>query len=138
MAVKVLRPEDLHPTSFEFKNGMVITKRKSISYPLNWAQGKNVINTANPVDYNNAERHRIQILNGIGKIHLDFKAIKDIPNGPLFSLPAGCPKPTDLIEVQTHDAGSIWVGANSGTIYATNLKKDTRYIVDILGFFNDV
>ena len=37
--------------------------------------------------------------------------------------------PSDL------DGSSIWLNAGSKTIYSCGLKAGTRYIVDIIGFF---
>ena len=120
MAKKIITPSDL--------DGLANT------YPLSYATGKDRITTWNPVDYNNNERHKLRVVNGFGKIHLDFKAVTDV-SGAIFKLPDNAPKNLDLIEVQTHDGSSIWLNAGSKTIYSSGLKAGTRYIVDIIGFF---
>nr|DAN52839.1 MAG TPA: hypothetical protein [Caudoviricetes sp.] len=132
--VKLLVETDLHTDDFEVRNGKLRTRKLANTYPLLYATGKDRITTWNPVDYNNNERHKLRVVNGFGKIHLDFKAVTDV-SGAIFKLPDNAPKNLDLIEAQTHDGSSIWLNAGNKTIYSSGLKAGTRYIVDIIGFF---
>ena len=138
MAITFLQPSDLNEDHFEIKKGKVCTKRKSSKFTLNWAISKDIVANHHPKDYENPSRRYIQIVDSIGKFHLDFMPKKDI-NGitNIFSLPAGCPSPNDLVEVQTHDGGSLFMTANARVIQGLNLKANTRYIVDLLAFFPD-
>ena len=91
-----------------------------------------------PRDYDNPSRRYLQVVDGIGKFHLDFMPKKDISGiTNIFALPAGCPRPNDLVEVQTHDGGSVFMTAGATVIQGLNLKANTRYIVDLLAFFPD-
>ena len=138
MAITFLQPSDLNTDHFEIKKGKVCAKRTPSKYTLNWASSQEWFTSNNAVDYNNANRRYLQVVNGIGKFHMDFKPVKDITSArAVFTLPAGCPKPDDLVEVQTHDGGSIWITANSASVQCNGLKANTRYIVDLLAFFPD-
>lgn len=140
MAAQVLTPEDLRKSDFRVgRDGKIAINSTLENYTAEFATpGRwDTIDNWNPADRGNRDRRSIQILNGIGKIHLDFKAVKDIGGGGTyaFKLPANCPKSEVLIESQTHDGGSIWISGNSDKIYVANLRAGTRYIVDIIGFF---
>ena len=136
MAIKkLITEENLHTDDFEVKDGKVRTRKLANTYPLSYATGKDRITAWSPADYNNNERHKLRVANGFGKIHLDFKAVTDINNGAIFKLPDNAPKNLDLIETQTHDGSFIWLSPGSKTVYANGLKAGTRYIVDIIGFF---
>lgn len=138
MAVTFLQPSDLNEDHFEIKKGKVCAKRKTSKFTMNWAASKDRVGANNDRDYDNPNRRYLQVINGIGKFHLDFKPKVDLSGATsIFSLPAGCPRPDDLVEVQTHDGGSLWIVANGSTIMGQNLKANTRYIVDLLAFFPD-
>lgn len=135
MAIKkLITEENLHTDYFEINNGKVRTRKLANTYTLSYAIGKDRITTWNPVDYNNNERHKLRVVNGFGKIHLDLKAVTNV-DGAIFKLPDNAPNNLDLIEVQTHDGSSIWLNAGNKVIYASGLKANSRYIVDIMGFF---
>ena len=138
MAITFIQPKDFNTDHFEIKKGKVCAKRTASKYTLNWMSPQTDITTNNPADYGNGNRRYLQILNGIGKIHLDFKPLKDVSyRVNVASLPAGCPRPSELIETQTHDGGSLWIDAGNSVIIGSGLKANTRYIVDIIGFFPD-
>lgn len=132
--VKLVAGTDLYDDDFEIVNGKLRTRKLANTYPLSYATTKDRVSTWNPVDYDNDERHKLRVVNGFGKIHLDFKAVTNV-DGSIFKLPPNAPKNLDLIEVQTHDGGSIWIDKGSKMIHASGLKAGTRYIVDIIGFF---
>ena len=138
MAITFLQPSDLNEDHFEIKQGKVCAKRKSSKFTLNWAISKDIVANHHPRDYDNPSRRYLQVVDGIGKFHLDFMPKKDISGiTNIFALPAGCPRPNDLVEVQTHDGGSVFMTAGATVIQGLNLKANTRYIVDLLAFFPD-
>lgn len=132
--VKLVTETDLYTDDFEIVDNKLRTRKLANTYPLLYATNKDRISTWNPVDYNNNERHKLRVVNGFGKIHLDFKAVVNV-DGSIFKLPSNAPRNLDLIEVQTHDGGSIWLSEDSKVIHASGLKAGTRYIVDLIGFF---
>lgn len=88
------------------------------------------------MDANNekgANRRKLQLLGKLGKMHLDFTAQAD---KCFFDLPADAPVPLALIEVQTHDGGTVWLGPGQRKVRSGNLTVGQRYIVDLTGFFN--
>lgn len=138
MAITFLQPGDLNDDHFEIEKGKVCARRKASKFVLNWAATKDVVGNHNDRDYTNTSRRYLQVVDGIGKFHLDFMPKKDINAiTSIFIMPAGCPRPNDLVEVQTHDGGSLFITANSTVIQGQNLKANTRYIVDLLAFFPD-
>lgn len=135
MTVKKLIAEtDLHTDDFIINNNKVRTRKLSNTYPMLYATGKDRITTMYEQEYNSDKRHYLRVMNGFGKIHLDFKAVTDV-DGAIFRLPDNAPNNLDLIEIQTHDGGYIWLEANNKVINASGLKANTRYVVDIIGFF---
>lgn len=88
------------------------------------------------MDANNekgANRRKLQLLGKFGKMHLDFTAQAE---KCFFDLPADAPVPLALIEVQTHDGGTVWLGPGQRKVRSGNLTVGQRYIVDLTGFFN--
>ena len=124
----------LSPTDFEINaQGVLQLRRTPLTYTLAYAAGKDRITTWNPVDYDNAARHQLEVVDNLGMIHMDFKMVKDSGSPmAIFELPENAPTSPTLKEVQTHDGGSIWLNANSRRIMCGNLKAGTRYIVDIV------
>lgn len=133
--ITIVSPKDFHEKDFEVKDKKIRTKKKFDTYVCTYAAGKDVVTTASPAQYNDDSRHQLQVLNGIGKLHLDFVPAKDLANANLFTLPANAPKNLALIETQTHDGGFVWLGPNMRNVVGVNLKKGVRYVVDIIGFF---
>lgn len=78
-------------------------------------------------------RRKLQTWGRFGKMHLDFTAQAE---KCFFDLPVDSPVPLSLIEVQTHDGGTVWLGAGQRKVRSGGLKVGTRYIVDLTGFFN--
>ena len=134
--MKVVQELDLHEDDFTIQNGKVRTLKRLKKYNFPFAAPNTTVTTNNPVDYNNQNRHQLSVLDGMGKIHLDFKMLKDSGSKlALFQAPSDAPAALELIETQTHDGSSLWVDAGSRTVYGNGLKANTRYIVDLVGFF---
>lgn len=134
--MKVVQGMDLHEDDFTIQNGKVRTLRRGKTYKLAFASGKDVVTTNNPVDYENQNRRQLTVLDGMGKIHLDFKMVANAgPKRALFQLPADAPTNLELIETQTWDGSSVWLDAGNKTIFGNNLKAGQRYIIDLIGFF---
>lgn len=135
--MKVVQGLDLHEDDFTVQNGKVRTIKRLKTYNLPFVAPKTTATTNNPIDYESQNRHQLSVLDGMGKIHLDFKMLKDSgPRLALFQIPNNASAPLELIETQTHDGSSLWVDAGSRTIFGNGLKADTRYIVDLVGFFS--
>lgn len=134
--MKVIQDLDFHDDDFIIQNGKVRSVKRLKTYNLTFAVPKTTATTNNPVDYDNQSRHQLSIMDGMGKIHLDFKMLKDSGASlALFQLPSSAPAPVELIESQVHDGGTLWVGSGSRTVYGNSLKANTRYIIDLVGFF---
>lgn len=134
--MKVMQGLDLHEDDFTIEKGKVRTIKRLKFYNLTFAAPKTTVTTNNPVDYDNQARHQLSVLDGMGKIHLDFKMLKDSGASlALFQLPSNAPPPVELIESQVHDGGTLWVGPGSRTVYGNSLKANARYIIDLVGFF---
>lgn len=136
--MKALQDLDLHEKDFVISQGKVRTLKQFERFTVEWGNTQSVLTTMNPAEYTQQRRRVLSVLDGMGKIHLDFKMVSNA-NGSvlLFKLPANAPKNLDLIETQVHDGGSVWLDANSKNIYGTGLKANTRYIIDLIGFFGD-
>ena len=134
--MKVVQDLDLHDEDFIVENNKVRTRKIVKSYKLDFAAGKDTITTNHPNDYDSQNRRQLTVLDGMGKIHLDFKMVKGIgPRQALFKLPANAPKNLELIETQLWDGTSVWVDAGSPWVMGNSLKAGQRYIVDLIGFF---
>ena len=57
------------------------------------------------------------------------------PSRTIFQLPTNVLTPLELIEFAFADGGTIWIAAKTRNIVANGLKANTRYIVDLVGFF---
>ena len=134
--MKVVQGLDLHEDDFTIQSGKVRTLKTAKSYKLEFAAGKDMITSHNPADYEQQGRRQLTVLDGMGKIHLDFRMVKNIgPRQSLFRLPPDAPKNLELIETQLWDGTSVWVDAGSPWVMGNGLKAGQRYIVDLIGFF---
>ena len=132
MVVKVITPNDLHTDDFAVQNGKVVAVVTRRNFTGTWA--RNVQPWSNgPLE---AQRRSITIQDGLGVVHIDFKRTSGT-SGAIMTLPSNCPTPTQLIEVQTWDGGSVWLDANNREVQSSGLTANRRYIVDLLGFFNE-
>lgn len=129
MAVKIIQPTDLHPDDFNVDGGVVRVVVVRQQFTLTWASG-----VSSPD--NNPERRKVTIQSGLGIIHLDFTRTS-LLGGVIATLPSACPTPQSLLEVQLHDGGQLWIEAGGRTINSSGLTRDRRYIVDMVGFFNE-
>lgn len=131
--MQVLQNINLHSDDFENVNGKVrtITGRNSYQARLNTG-----VSTWGNED--NPERRVATILNnGFGIIHLDIKVTSGSTGSRVIGfLPAHCPTPTKLIEAQLWDGRSIWIDGGSREITISSSVLNTRYLVDLVGFFN--
>ena len=125
--VKLITPSDLSD-DFKVAGGKVHLSTAIKQYKVDFAVAKNIATTNNPVDYERQERRQLTLhSSGVGKIHLDFKMIVDSgPSRTIFQLPTN---------VLTPLGGTIWIAAKTRNIVANGLKANTRYIVDLVGFF---
>nr|DAV68836.1 MAG TPA: hypothetical protein [Caudoviricetes sp.] len=135
--MKVAQDIDFHDDDFIIENNKVRTRKIGKSFKLDFILGKDVITTNNDRDYDKQERRQLTVLDGIGKIHLDFKMVKDSGNlRPLFRLPANAPRNLELIETQVWDGASVWLNAGNNVVYGSGLREGQRYILDLIGFFS--
>lgn len=134
--VKLITPSDLSD-DFKVAGGKVHLSTAIKQFKVDFAVAKNIATTSNPVDYDRQERRQLTLHgSGVGKIHLDFKMIVDSgPSRTIFQLPTNVTTPLELIEFAFADGGTIWIAAKTRNIVANGLKANTRYIVDLVGFF---
>lgn len=132
MVVKVITPNDLHTDDFAVRNGKVVAVVTRQNFTGTWASGVSPWNNG-PLE---AQRRAITIQDGLGIVHIDFKRTSGT-GGLILTLPANCPTPSKLIEAQTWDGGSVWLDANSREVQSSGLTANRRYVVDLLGFFNE-
>lgn len=78
-------------------------------------------------------------VSGFGKLHLDLTLRSPSGNGnTIATLPKDAPIPTRLLEnsVNTNN-NSIYLNANSRDIKGWGVPANTRYILDIVGFWEE-
>lgn len=72
--VKLVTSNDLS-TDFTVKGDKVHLNKSIRQMKIDYAVGKNIATTNNPIDYERQERRQLTLhSSGLGKIHLDFKA----------------------------------------------------------------
>lgn len=131
--MKVAQDINLHENDFELVNDKVRTIMGKHTYQARLNTG--VVTWGN-VD--NPERRVATIFNnGFGIIHVDFKVTSGSTGSRVIGfLPADCPTPLKLIETQLWDGRSIWIDAGSREIIISSSVLNTRYLTDLIGFFN--
>lgn len=135
--MKVVQDLDFHDDDFVIVGNKVRTRKVGKSFKLDFISGKDVITANNDADYDKQERRQLTVLDGIGKIHLDFKMVQNTgARRPLFRLPADAPRNLELIETQVWDGSSVWVNAGDKIVYGNGLQAGRRYILDLIGFFS--
>lgn len=135
---KVIRPEDLHTSDFVIEGNKVRVLKEYNWYMAEFALDKDTITTENARAYLDPQFRMLSILDGTGKTHLEFKVLKDIPDGSvIFKLPADAPNNLDKASAQTYDGGTVWYNSNNKNIYGKGLKAGRVYAVDLIGFFGD-
>lgn len=131
--MKVAQNIDFHVDDFEIVNNKVRTTAGNKSY-----QVRLNTNIATWGGADNPERRMVTIMNnGFGIIHIDIKVTSGSTGARVIGfLPADCPTPTKLIETQLWDGRSIWIDAGSREITISSSVLNTRYLTDLVGFFN--
>lgn len=136
--MKVAEVSELHPSDFIVEDGKVRVLKAYNWYMAEFALSKEVMTTENPRAYLDPQYRMLSVLDGVGKTHLEFKVLKDIPDGSvIFKLPEDAPNNLDGASLQTWDGGKVWYNSNNKNIYGKGLKADRVYSVDLTGFFGD-
>ena len=115
-------------------------KKPRKRYGLTWAARDTM--TVNGNGNNALVRHFMEYEpnTGFGIIHLDFTIpAGKIPRGTLFYLPNEAPVPSSLIEMQsvTPGGGGVWVDRGSRQVQTDGITTPGRYILNIVGFFEE-
>lgn len=131
--MKVAQDINLHESDFELVNDKIRTIAGKQSYQVRLNTG---VATWGNLDV--PDRRTVTMLNnGFGIIHLDIKVTSGSTGSRVIGfLPADCPTPTKLIEVQLWDGRSIWIDAGSREVIISSSVLNTRYLTDLVGFFN--
>lgn len=131
--MRVAQNIDFHEDDFEIVNNKVRTTAGNKSY-----QVRLNTNIATWGNTDNPERRVATILNnGFGIIHIDIKVTSGSTGARVIGfLPNECPTPVKLIEAQLWDGRSIWIDAGSREVTISSSVLNTRYLIDIVGFFN--
>ena len=77
---------------------------------------------------------------GLGITHLDFTVPQGkVVSGPMFEIPTPGPRPVSLVEVQssTPGGGGVWIEANGRNFETDGIRAPGRYILNIVGFFEE-
>ena len=135
--MKIIRPEDLHADDFLIEQNKVRVKKELKKYNLTY---ENAARFTDHIGRTNDAGNRLylQLLDGMGKIHIDGKLVVATNNGVIARLPDNAPVPLSLIEVGFYvgDAfGSVWVNPNSRLVYTSGVPVGKRIVVDLVGFF---
>ena len=79
-------------------------------------------------------------ISGFGKLHLDIRLKNPSGNGTVIAtLPNNSPIPTRLLENSINaNNNSIYLEPNSRDIKGWGVPANTRYILDIVGFWKEV
>lgn len=136
--MKVVEISEFDPSGFTVKDGKVRVLKAYNWYMAEFALDKEFMTTENPRAYLDPQYRMLSVLDGVGKTHLEFKVLKDIPDGSvIFKLPEDVPNNLDGASLQTWDGGKVWYNSNNKNIYGKGLKADRVYSVDLTGFFGD-
>nr|DAI24528.1 MAG TPA: hypothetical protein [Caudoviricetes sp.] len=136
--MKVVEVSEFHPLDFTVEDGKVRILKAYNWYMVEFALSNEFMTTENPRAYLDPQYRMLSILDGTGKMHLEFKVLKDIPDGSvIFKLPEDAPNNLDKASAQTWDGGTIWYNSNNRNIYGKGLRAGRSYAVDLVGFFGD-
>lgn len=136
--MKVAEISELHPSDFTVEDGKVRVLKAYNWYMAEFVLDKEYMTTENPRAYLDPQYRMLSVLDGTGKTHLEFKVLKDIPDGSvIFKLPEDAPNNLDKASAQTWDGGLIWYNSNNRNIYGKGLRTGRSYAVDLVGFFGD-
>lgn len=135
--MKIIRPEDLHTDDFLIERNKVRVKKELKKYNLTYENASRFVDhIGRTIDATN--RLYLQVLDGMGKIHIDGKLVTATSNGVIARLPADAPVPLSLIETAVYVGeafGSVWVNAGTREVYTNGLPVGKRIVVDLVGFF---
>lgn len=135
--MRIIRPEDLHTSDFLIERDKVRVKRELKKYNLMYTDASRFAdNVGNTNDA--AKRLYLQMLDGMGRIHIDGKLLTPTSVGIIARLPDDAPTPLSLVEAGVYIGdtfGSIWIPANSRDIFTNGLPVGKRIVVDLVGFF---
>lgn len=135
--MRIIRPEDLHTSDFLIERDKVRVKRELKKYNLMYTDASRFAdNVGNTNDA--ANRLYLQMLDGMGKIHIDGKLLTPTSVGIIARLPDDAPTPLSLVEAGVYIGdtfGSIWITANSRDIFTNGLPVGKRIVMDLVGFF---
>lgn len=135
--MKIISPEDLHTSDFLIEHDKVRVKKDLKKYNLKYTDASRFADNIGKTN-DAANRLYLQILDGMGKIHIDGKLLKTTSVGVIARLPDDAPTPLSLIEAGMYigDAfGSVWVNAKSRDIFTNGFPVGKRIVVDLVGFF---
>lgn len=135
--MKIIQPTDLHADDFLIERDKVRVKKVLKNYNLKYTDASRFADNIGKTN-DAANRLYLQILDGMGKIHIDGKLLKTTSVGVIARLPDDAPTPLSLIEAGVYigDAfGSVWVNAKSRDIFTNGFPVGKRIVVDLVGFF---
>nr|DAR25229.1 MAG TPA: hypothetical protein [Caudoviricetes sp.] len=136
--MKIADVTEYHEKDFTIEDNKLRVVKPYAWHMVEWGQDKDIISTENPRAYMDPQLRMLSILDGTGKVHLEFKVLQDITTATvLFKFPEDAPNTLDRASTQTWDGGMIWYNSNSKNIYGKGLKAGNVYAVDLLGFFGD-
>jgi hypothetical protein len=136
--MKVVEFSELSPLDFTVEDGKARVLKAYNWYMAEFALSKEVMTTENPRAYLDPQYRMLSVFDGVGKTHLEFKVLTDIPDGSvIFKLPEDAPNNLDKASAQTWDGGTIWYNSNNRNIYGKGLRAGRSYAVDLVGFFGD-
>ncbi len=100
------------------------------TYTLVWGSA------AKPMNWE-SKRKILEVKNGFGKIHLDFKGTGE--GGVIANLPSNAPTPTALLEIQVGGANgqTVWIDAGHRDVRTggSGFENNARVILDLWGYF---
>ena len=117
------------------------SERKPVRiYLLDWKRSSGVVVKKDGGDA--AARHFMTFdpNTGIGITHLDFTVPQGkVVSGPMFEIPTPGPRPVSLVEVQssTPGGGGVWIEAKGNQFETDGIRTPGRYILNIIGFFEE-
>lgn len=88
-------------------------------------------------DNDSTQRRKLtfQPFTTLGVVHLDFR-MSSSGSRTIGTLASDSPRPKSLIETQLWPNQFVYIEANSRLIKTVNAQANTRYIVDLVWFFN--
>lgn len=135
--MKVIQPSDLHTDDFLIERDKVRVKKVLKKYNLKYTDASRFADNIGKTN-DAANRLYLQMLDGMGKIHIDGKLIMPTNVGIIARLPDDVPTPLSLIEAGMYIGdtfGSVWINAKSRDVFTNGFPVGKRIVVDLVGFF---